>query len=759
MAEGTIVFNVPGLPSPAYTWYKIVGDLDGDQTPLVILHGGPGACHDYLLPLVDLSVPLIFYDQIGNGKSTHLPEKNGDEAFWSVDLFKNELDNLLQRLGLDNRPIDLYGHSWGGMLAAEWAVTASASNLRRLIISNSLASMDAWRIGITSLRSRLPAWTRAVLDKAEETGDFSSPEYEAAIELFYKRHLSLARPWPAPEVQAALDWFAADATTYGTMYGPSELSITGSLRNWTIIPLLHRISVPTLLMNAVHDEAQDVAMRPFFEHIKKCATDMPPSPSSIKPKSRRVTQACDFCHQRGVKCKPAPESSSRNAPASCLTCVEYDQECTRRRQPKRRGTKPKNATRLGQRDNPKNQVHDAKKDDVYDYSTVPSSGQDNAQIPTIRSRRIITALLDVYLDTIHPIFPFFCEREIWVGWRDGSFPRNAADFMSLTCMCALSAQHVGSGALFSDDVPATESASLAQDFLSEAKKLVPLDFETPCIDQIRSYGMLALLGAQSSDNAMAHKYIGLYHGLCAHWNLYDESQWPKGISDCETEVRRRLWWIFYRLEVHTACVFGSMIRSPEAQCSVDYPIGTHHPPFIPGRDGEFEDWFAGWNSTTDLYRALEHVIVDFRIRRRPRTSVFGSRIPGQTSTIRKNLSHLQDQILPHFKSVSSRSSDSGRNRCGFQAANILFTIHLGRMISTLGDGDFQSAGQTAAEMMTTVSAIPIEYIRAIGSPLLQQVAGVGHMLARVASTQELSQSHQAECHTRLQQSTKDSNLA
>ncbi|CAH0038129.1 unnamed protein product [Clonostachys rhizophaga] len=250
MTEGIALFHVPGLAKPARTWYKIIGDLHSKSTPLVVLHGGPGACHDYLLPLTDLSVPLVFYDQIGNGKSTHLPERNGDEDFWSVELFKNELNNLLKHLGLDSRPIDVYGRA-----------ACSQPN-------GHLASMDTWRIGITSLRKQLPEDVQVVLDEAEKSQKFETPEYAAAIEVFYKRHLSLARPYPAPEVKAALDWFEADGTTYGTMYGPSELSITGSLRNWTIIPELHNIKVPTLLINAVNDEAQDVTMQPFADNIK-----------------------------------------------------------------------------------------------------------------------------------------------------------------------------------------------------------------------------------------------------------------------------------------------------------------------------------------------------------------------------------------------------------------------------------------------------------------------------------------------------------
>ncbi|KAM7189935.1 Alpha/Beta hydrolase fold [Naviculisporaceae sp. PSN 640] len=277
---GSVGFNVPGLPAPASTWYKVVGTNNNwtapGTTPLVILHGGPGACHDYLLPHTDLvkpNRPVVFYDQIGNGRSTHLPDKAGDESFWTVDLFVKELDNLLAALGLSDTPIDVLGHSWGGMLAAVWATTPgtlAAHSLRRLIVSSSLASMDGWRKGIDSLRQRLPCSVQKALYEAEQKQDFTSPEYEAAVEVFYQRHLSLARPWPAPEVQAALDWFAKDATTYSTMqnrYGPSELSISGSLRNWTVIPDLHKINITTLLINGSDDEAQDVAMLPFFAKI------------------------------------------------------------------------------------------------------------------------------------------------------------------------------------------------------------------------------------------------------------------------------------------------------------------------------------------------------------------------------------------------------------------------------------------------------------------------------------------------------------
>lgn len=206
MTESTAKFSVSELSAPCRTWNKIFGDLEtSDETPLIVIHGGPGACHDYLLQLSDLAppTPLIFYDQIRNGRLKHLPEKAGDGDFWTVGLFHDELDNIISHLGLEKRPIDVFGHSWGGMLAAVWAATpSSAANLRRLVISSSLASMEVWRTSITSLTKQLPKDVLEVLRQAGENKDFERPEYEAAVEIFYRKNHSLAKPWPSKEVQA-----------------------------------------------------------------------------------------------------------------------------------------------------------------------------------------------------------------------------------------------------------------------------------------------------------------------------------------------------------------------------------------------------------------------------------------------------------------------------------------------------------------------------------------------------------------------------
>ncbi|KAL4731816.1 hypothetical protein ACLX1H_000808 [Fusarium chlamydosporum] len=185
-----------------------------------------------------------------------------------------------------------------------------------------------------------------------------------------------------------------------------------------------------------------------------------------------------------------------------------------------------------------------------------------------------------------------------------------------------------------------------------------------------------------------------------------------------------------------------MIRCSETQCDVGYPSGLHHPAFVPGRDGQFEDWFSGWNLITDLYRLLEHAVLSLRFRRRKHTSILpGYDGPGILQVVHR-LSELQSQILPQFESVASRSSDSGRNRCGFQTCNIICTIHLARMMAFLANRQgIGAACRAAQEMMANMNIIPQEYIRATGSPLLQQLAGVGHMLMSTAKNDEAIKSH------------------
>ena len=219
--EGEAEFTVPGLSKSCKTYYKIVGDLSSRISPIIILHGGPGASHGYMLPFSDLftkySVPVIFYDQLGNGQSTHLRERNGDTEFWTPTLFRNELENLVRHLGLQNGPgYSLLGHSWGGALAADFA-SYHPKGLQKIIVANAYASLPTWVEGIWQLLDKLPYGVVKTIKECEERGEFESQAYEDAVMVFYKRHLCLAQPWPAPEVQAGLEALQGDSTVYNTM--------------------------------------------------------------------------------------------------------------------------------------------------------------------------------------------------------------------------------------------------------------------------------------------------------------------------------------------------------------------------------------------------------------------------------------------------------------------------------------------------------------------------------------------------------------
>ncbi|HET8990219.1 MAG TPA: proline iminopeptidase-family hydrolase [Acidimicrobiales bacterium] len=247
------------------TWYRVTGELPGERTPLVTLHGGPGASHDYLLSLTDLATggrAVVHYDQLGCGRSTHLPDRGDD--FWSVELFLDELDNLLERLGLAGG-YHLLGQSWGGMLAAEHAVRRPAG-LRSLVISNSPASMALWSEAADALRAQLPDEVREALERHEAAGTYDDPEYLAATEAYYDRHVCRVRPYP-PEVQRSFDQIGEDPTVYHTMNGPNEFYCVGTLRSWSIVERAALIDVPTLLVSGRHDEATPLVVQPFFDAI------------------------------------------------------------------------------------------------------------------------------------------------------------------------------------------------------------------------------------------------------------------------------------------------------------------------------------------------------------------------------------------------------------------------------------------------------------------------------------------------------------
>jgi proline-specific peptidase len=244
MSEGRIPYAF------GETWYRIVGEADAPgRLPLLCLHGGPGAPHDYLEPLATLAETgrrVVFYDQVGCGRSC----VEADPSAWTVELFVEEVGAVREALGLDR--IHLFGSSWGGMLAMEYALTQPAG-LASLVLSSSPASIPLWEAETNRLRHELPPDVQKALDEHEAAGTLDSPEYEAATMAFYRRHVCRVDPWPDFLVRT----FAAMAEhpeVYTTMQGPNEFVITGTLKHWDITDRLGEIDVPTLITAGRYDE-------------------------------------------------------------------------------------------------------------------------------------------------------------------------------------------------------------------------------------------------------------------------------------------------------------------------------------------------------------------------------------------------------------------------------------------------------------------------------------------------------------------------
>ncbi|MGB3485291.1 MAG: proline iminopeptidase-family hydrolase [Mycobacterium sp.] len=249
------------------TWVKITRPTDPrpGALPLVVLHGGPGMAHDYVANISALAEEtgrtVVHYDQIGCGRSTHLPHAPKD--FWTPELFIEEFHTV--REALDLGTYHLLGQSWGGMLGAEIAVRQPAG-LASLAICNSPAAMDLWVAGAAELRAELPAETQAALLRHESDGTVTHPEYLAAAAEFYRRHVCRSEPTP----QAFLDserQMEADPTVYHTMNGPNEFHVIGTLKNWTVIERLPEIVAPTLVLAGEFDEATPTTWQPFVDHI------------------------------------------------------------------------------------------------------------------------------------------------------------------------------------------------------------------------------------------------------------------------------------------------------------------------------------------------------------------------------------------------------------------------------------------------------------------------------------------------------------
>lgn len=237
-AEGYIA--APG----GRVWFESRGS--GPLT-LLLLHGGPGGNAEDLRPLMELAAPdyrVVRYDQLGSWRS----DQPDDASLWQVPRFVAEVEAVRQTLGLGQ--MHLLGQSWGSVLALEYALHHQA-HLRSLTLASGAASIAECVAGMNGWRTQLPPETQETLTRHEATREYEHPDYLAAVDELYRRHL--CRVWPYPEaLTAAMQHMAMPV--YGTMWGPNEFTCTGTLLSWDRTDRLGEIRVPTLITVGEFDE-------------------------------------------------------------------------------------------------------------------------------------------------------------------------------------------------------------------------------------------------------------------------------------------------------------------------------------------------------------------------------------------------------------------------------------------------------------------------------------------------------------------------
>lgn len=226
-------------------WYAVVNP--SDALPLLTLHGGPGFPHDYLEPLERLGDerPTIFYDQLGCGRS----QRPDDMSLWQPRRFVEELGQVREALKLDH--VHLFGHSWGSMLAVDYALT-QPDGLVSLILASPPLSIPRWLKDMADYRSRLPVDVQEVLNEHEANGTTDAEAYQSATMEVYRRYLCRLNPWPKALERAIA---GEGAMVYETMWGPTEFFMTGNLLNYDCTARLGEIDIPTLFTCGRYDEA------------------------------------------------------------------------------------------------------------------------------------------------------------------------------------------------------------------------------------------------------------------------------------------------------------------------------------------------------------------------------------------------------------------------------------------------------------------------------------------------------------------------
>ena len=245
------------------TYYRVVGKNTGNKKPLVLLHGGPGSTHNYFEVLDRIAEEdgrqLVMYNQIGCGNS--YVENRPD--LWNSKVWIEELIELRKHLGLDE--IHLLGQSWGGMQTLEYVCNYKPEGLKSIILSSTLPASWLWAEEAQRMIAQMPQDMQDAIKKATESGDYSSPEYQAAEAEYMRQHCAGEVTENDPECLRRPK--KAGRESYVVGWGPNEFTPLGTLKDYDVIDQLGDIKEPTLIINGGNDLCTPYVAKFMYDRI------------------------------------------------------------------------------------------------------------------------------------------------------------------------------------------------------------------------------------------------------------------------------------------------------------------------------------------------------------------------------------------------------------------------------------------------------------------------------------------------------------
>lgn len=261
--------------------------------------------------------------------------------------------------------------------------------------------------------------------------------------------------------------------------------------------------------------------------------------SGPRPKQRRITRACDYCHRRSIRCQPAAGSGD-----GCQNCRDFMQPCTYRRRPRRRGVAPRQVRQDEQlRVHPPPAEPSALLQHNPSESSVAVSPRQSWRAPYVASQAAIMDLVEVYFEIVYPIFPLFHQPSFIRRISRAEYTSSKSIFATTMAVCALVRSRVRDGSVTNPHWDLQSLQEVPPDVFyraAEAQLEHGSAQQAPNLDILRAHAILAITSIQDGRVRDMQQHMGTYHTLVAIDGLHDESNWPRDIGIVEREERRRL---------------------------------------------------------------------------------------------------------------------------------------------------------------------------------------------------------------------------